>query len=105
MSKQQHDNENRGVLFKNDRRESETHPNFKGSINVDGKEYWLSAWRKNNEDGSFKLISVSVQPKEAKPDRAHQARREAFGSGKSQPKGQTQNRFDADFLDDEIPGF
>jgi hypothetical protein len=57
------DNTNRGILFPNDRKTSDKHPNFKGSIYVGGKEYWLSAWSKTNAKGEF--ISLSVEPKEA----------------------------------------
>ena len=43
---------NSGVLFKNDRRESDTHPHMKGNIVVDGKEYWLSAWTNTSKSGT-----------------------------------------------------
>lgn len=62
----QYDNTNRGVLFKNDRKEQDNHPDYKGQINVDGKDYWLSAWIKTSEKGRFQ--SLSVKPKdEVKP--------------------------------------
>lgn len=64
MSKQ-YDNTNRGALFKNTRKEKETHPDYNGSINVGGQEYWLSAWLKEGQKGRF--FSMSVQPKEPKP--------------------------------------
>lgn len=66
MSKE-YDNTNKGVLFLNDRKEKDSHPDRKGSINIDGKEYWLSAWDKETSKGA--TISISVQPKEgsAKP--------------------------------------
>lgn len=57
-----YDNTNRGVLFKNDRKETDNHPSYKGSINVDGVEYWLSAWVKEGAKGKF--FSLSVSPKE-----------------------------------------
>ena len=57
-----YDNTNRGVLFKNDRKEKDTHPNMKGSINVEGVEYWVSAWTKDGQNGKF--ISLSLTPKE-----------------------------------------
>ena len=60
-----YDNRNSGILSKNDRREKDTHPEYRGSINVDGKDYWLSAWVKERKDGSGKFFSLSVQPKEA----------------------------------------
>lgn len=36
---------------------------MKGSINIDGKEYWLSAWAKVH-DTKGKWLSLSVEPKE-----------------------------------------
>lgn len=57
-----YDNTNRGVLFKNDRKESDRHPDYRGNINVNGTEFWLSAWIKEGQKGKF--MSLSVQPKE-----------------------------------------
>lgn len=59
----EYDNTNRGVLFKNDKKEKDIQPDLKGSINVNGVDYWLSGWTRRNEDGSFKLTSLSVQEK------------------------------------------
>lgn len=58
-----YDNTDRGVLFKNDRKTSDNHPDYRGSINVGGVEYWLSAWIK--EGGKGKFMSLSISPKEA----------------------------------------
>jgi len=35
-----------GVLFKNDRKETERHPDYTGNMTVKGVDYWLSAWVK-----------------------------------------------------------
>ena len=58
----QYDNTNTGVLFKNDRKESDRHPDYRGSINVDGAEFWLSSWIKEGKSGKF--MSLSVTPKD-----------------------------------------
>ena len=39
----EYDNTNRGAIWKNENRQNEKHPQYKGSINVGGVEYWLSA--------------------------------------------------------------
>lgn len=53
-----------GSLFKNDRREKDTHPNAKGSALIGGVEYWVSAWTKEARDGS-KYQSLSFTAKNA----------------------------------------
>lgn len=62
---QQYDNELRGVLFKNDRKGNENQPDYKGSCEVDGVEYWISAWIKEGQKGKF--MSLSFTEKEAAP--------------------------------------
>lgn len=59
----QFDKTNTGVLFKNERKETDKHPDYNGTINIDGKEYWLSSWIKQGQKGKF--MSLSVKPKEA----------------------------------------
>jgi hypothetical protein len=99
MSKKQYDETNRGTLWKNDRKQSDTHPDLSGTINVDGKEYWLSGWRgKGADGGKGPILSLSVKPKEAKPERAQQARREAFEDVDTRHKP-------SDFGDDQDWGF
>jgi hypothetical protein len=60
---EQYDNTNRGVLFLNDRKTTDKHPDRKGSININGKEYWLSGWNKQTSKGD--TISLSVESKDA----------------------------------------
>jgi uncharacterized protein (DUF736 family) len=60
----EYDNSNRGSLFKNDRKDDAKFPDYKGSINVDGTDYWLSAWIKVSKDGA-KFMSLSVKNKNA----------------------------------------
>jgi len=58
----EYDNTNRGVLFKNDKKEEEKHPDYRGNINIGGKEFWLDAWIKKSKAG-VKFMSLSVKPK------------------------------------------
>jgi uncharacterized protein (DUF736 family) len=60
---QEYDNTNRGVLFKNDKKETDNHPDYTGSLDVDGDEFFLSAWIKTSKAGK-KFMSLSVKPKE-----------------------------------------
>lgn len=59
-----HDIPNSGVLFKNDRKQNERSPDYRGSINIDGREMWLNAWIKTSAAGN-KFMSLSVKPKDA----------------------------------------
>ena len=60
---QQYDNTNRGALIRNNRKEQDSQPDHTGSINVDGKEYYLNAWIKTSQSGN-KFFSLSVKPKD-----------------------------------------
>ena len=59
-------NTNRGVLFNNRERKAENPkaPDYSGSINVEGKEFFLSAWLRESKKGN-KFMSLSVKAKEA----------------------------------------
>lgn len=59
----EYDNTNRGALFKNDKKETDNHPDYKGSLNVVGIDYWISAWIKQGRSGKY--MSLSVKPKDA----------------------------------------
>jgi hypothetical protein len=58
-----YDNTNKGILGRNDRKTQDNHPDFSGSINVDGRDYWLSGWIKERKDGSGRFFSLSVKQK------------------------------------------
>ena len=67
------DRDNRAALWKNDRREKDTHPQLTGQAMIDGREYWVSAWT-SGEGGRKPVISMSFKPK----DEQRQPRAEAL---------------------------
>lgn len=90
----EYDNTNSGALFKNDRRTNDKQPNMRGSINVNGVEYWVSAWTREVKGGprqGEKMISMAIQPKDD-------------NGGYQNPPARTNNTPGADDdFDDDIP--
>ena len=67
-----YDNTNTGILTKNlECDESRNQPQYRGSMNVDGVEYWISAWIQEGKQGSKlegqKYFSMKYEPKQAAP--------------------------------------
>jgi hypothetical protein len=58
-------NTNRGQVWPNERKEKDTHPDFKGSLNVKGEEFVISAWKqKGGTNPKAPSLSFSVKPKD-----------------------------------------
>lgn len=72
-----------GSLFKNDDKQSDNHPDYKGDCLIDGQSMWVSAWIKTAQSGR-KYMSLSFKPKQApqeQPRQARQAPRKPQGTG------------------------
>jgi len=63
-----YDNTNSGMMARNERRTTDKHPEFSGSINVEGVDYWLSAWVNEGKPGGKlegkKYFSIKLSRKE-----------------------------------------
>ena len=57
--------ENKGSIFKNDRKEKDTHPDYTGQANVNGTVYNVSAWINESKGGKkyYGLSSSIPKPK------------------------------------------
>jgi len=82
-----YDNNLRGVLFVNHKKENPKQPDMTGNCEIDGVEYWLSAWNKTSAKGST-FMSLALSLKDAKPN----------GEATPQPQAQQQVA-----LDDDVP--
>ena len=54
---------NSGAIFKNDKEGNPARPDYTGNAEVDGVDYWLSAWIKEGKKGKF--MSLSFKAKDA----------------------------------------
>lgn len=55
-----------GSLFRNDKKESDKHPDYKGDALIDGKEFWVSAWINEGKNGKY--MSLKYAEKQAAHD-------------------------------------
>jgi hypothetical protein len=86
-----YDNTNRGAIWKNREKKDEKHPDFKGSLNVDGVDYWVSAWkRKDDAPNNQPALSFTVKPKDEQTEQPA-----------SKPAAASKQK--SEDMDDEIP--
>lgn len=78
--------DNSGTLFRNDKKETEKHPDRTGTAMIGGKKYYVSGWIKEGAKGLF--MSLAFKPIEAKAD------------AEIPPKPPAKR---VDLMDDEIP--
>jgi hypothetical protein len=65
------DNTNRGALFKEETRKTDSDPDYSGTINVNGTDYWLKGWIKTATKSGKKFLSLSARPKQQAEDKQH----------------------------------
>lgn len=91
-----------GSLFRNERKETDNHPDWAGYIIIGGVEYWLNGWEKSGAKGLF--FSLAAKPKQ---ERAAEIKRGYQGKepgmyGREPDDGDARGG-SAAALDDEIP--
>lgn len=108
-----YDNTNSGALFPNEKTK-DSHPDYRGTINIDGKDYWISGWIKvsgpNSKNPGQKFMSLAATPKDdaATTGRAVNRSNNDFMTGgktrnASAPQPKKPEQADFDSFDDDIP--
>jgi len=70
----EYDNTNRGVLFKNDRKEAGSNqPDYRGTVNFNGVDAKLSGWIKTSSKNGNKFLSLKVETEDQRAQRPAKA--------------------------------
>ena len=85
-----YDNNLSGALFKNTKKEKESHPDYRGECEIIGQKYEIAAWIKDSKAGN-KYMSLSFQVPREKQD------------NREVPKANQSNSAPVDDFDDDIP--
>lgn len=63
-----YDNNLSGLLSRNDRKQQPNHPDYQGQCEINGTQFWISAWIKEGKPGGKlagkKFFSLSFKPKD-----------------------------------------
>lgn len=104
MAYEQRDNS--GSIFKNDRKEKDTHPDRAGTAMIDGVMYYVSGWLKDGTKGQF--LSLAFKRKDQPAEATLPTRQRGDGtsiSERAMPKGPAKRSIipDDDMDGDLIP--
>lgn len=59
----EYDRTNTGAIFRNDKKSADQHPDYTGSLDVEGVPHYIDCWLREKKDGSGKFFSVRIKPK------------------------------------------
>ena len=81
-----------GSLFQNKEKKSDNHPDYSGSMRINGVDMWISGWRKTSGNGT-QFLSLAFKPKDGTTARP----------SPEQFVKKAQEVFPGATLDDEVP--
>lgn len=88
-----YDNELKGVLFKNEDKEQDSHPDYRGNAQIEGIGYFMDAWINTAESGR-KYMSFRFKKKE---------KQASAPAGKPAASKTAKTSTGFDDMDDDIP--
>ena len=92
----QYNDDMKGAIWKNEKRETDRHPHFTGSATVAGVDYWVSAW-KRDPDGNPKAPALRFDFRPKDEQRQSPARQsERFQAPPSKSAATDEVDFDSD---------
>ncbi len=77
----QYNNNLTGVLFKNDKDGNEKRPDYKGSAEIEGVQYWVSAWIRDTAKGKCLSMKYERKEQQSAPAPAAKPAADAFDDG------------------------
>jgi uncharacterized protein (DUF736 family) len=72
----EYDNELQGALFKNDKKQNDKHPDYKGQCEIGGQKLWISAWINKSKAGETYMKLHFEYPQGEEPRRAAPAQQQ-----------------------------
>lgn len=72
-----YEKDNRIAIWKNENREKDTHPHYKGQGMANGVEVWVAAWRaKEDASPNAPVLTIELTPKDQAPAKSAPAKQE-----------------------------
>lgn len=84
--RQEYDNNMQGVLFDNERHNKDGDPNMRGQCEIEGVEYWISAWW-NNSSKMGDYLKFRLEPKDERSNQRNDQRPQGNRPGNSRGPG------------------
>lgn len=76
-----YNDDNRGVLFANEKKNKESQPDYTGKAQIEGKTKRLAAWVRESKDGSRTFLSIAFEDLEEQEAPTYSTKRATFGDG------------------------
>ena len=60
---------NSGIISANPKKQQDSHPDYKGSAEVNDVEYWISGWKNTSSKDGSTYLRLTFQPKDQQGQR------------------------------------